>query len=108
MNTGVAEMSTTEPVLGRVSAAATMELVVTAIDAPSRDIRTITFADPGGDALPGYIPGSHLIVPAGTCPKVPITSGWPAWPTNTMWRPAATSRSAWRCTLETSGQVASR
>ena len=28
-----------------------------------------------------------VIRPSGTWPKVPITSGWPAWPTNRMWRP---------------------
>ena len=52
--------------------------------------------------------GRLVIRPSGTCPKVPITSGWPLWPTNTMWRPASTCRSAWRWTLLTSGQVASR
>ena len=46
--------------------------------------------------------------PSGTWPNVPITSGWPAWPTNRMCRPCSISRSAWRWTLETSGQVASR
>ena len=28
-----------------------------------------------------------------------MTSGWPAWPTKMMWRPALISRSAWRWTL---------
>ena len=65
MNTGVAEMSMTESVPRRASAATTMDLVVTAVSAPSRDIRTITFADPGGRPLPGYVPGSHLVVHAG-------------------------------------------
>ena len=50
----------------------------------------------------------RVIRPSGTWPNVPITSGWPAWPMNRMWRPRSTSRSAWRWTLETSGQVASR
>ena len=51
---------------------------------------------------------TRVIDPSGTCPNVPITSGWPACPMNTMCRPDATSRSAWRCTLLTKGQVASR
>ena len=50
---------------------------------------------------------TRVIDPAGTWPKVPITSGWPAWPMNRMWRPSAISRSAWRWTLDTNGQVAS-
>ena len=29
----------------------------------------------------------RVIRPSGTWPNVPITSGWPAWPTNRMWRP---------------------
>lgn len=65
MISGVAEMSPSEPVLRRASAATTLELVVTAVDAPSRDIRTITLADPSGRALPAYVPGSHLVVHAG-------------------------------------------
>ncbi|MFT4395350.1 PDR/VanB family oxidoreductase [Gordonia lacunae] len=71
MNTGVAEMSTTEPALRRASAAATRQLVVTAIENPTRDIRTITLADPDGNALPGYVPGSHLVVHAG-----PVTNAY--------------------------------
>ena len=38
---------------------------------------------------------------------VPITSGWPAWPISSTVRPALWWRSTSRCTLETSGQVAS-
>ena len=51
---------------------------------------------------------TSVIAPGGTWPNVPITSGWPAWPMNRMCRPSFTSRSAWRWTLLTSGQVASR
>ena len=40
-----------------------------------------------------------VIVPSGTWPNVPITSGWPAWPMKRMCRPASISRSAWRWTL---------
>lgn len=65
MNTGVAEMSTPESVVRPGAGATTLELVVTAVDAPARDIRTITFASPGGNVLPGYIPGSHVVVHAG-------------------------------------------
>ena len=50
---------------------------------------------------------TRVIEPAGTWPNVPMTSGWPAWPMNRMWRPSSISRSAWRWTLETRGQVAS-
>ena len=36
---------------------------------------------------------TSVIAPSGTWPKVPITSGWPAWPMNRMWRPSSISRS---------------
>jgi hypothetical protein len=48
-----------------------------------------------------------VIEPSGTWPNVPMTSGWPEWPMNRMCRSSAISRSAWRWTFETSGQVAS-
>ncbi len=46
--------------------------------------------------------------PSGSWPIVPITSGWPAWPISTTWRPSLLWRIACLCTFETSGQVASR
>ncbi len=51
---------------------------------------------------------TSVIDPAGHLAEGADHLGWPAWPMNNMCRPAATSRSAWRWTLETSGQVASR
>src|SRR3569623_1555124 len=62
----------------------------------------------GGSAATSATVSTKVIDPSGTWPNVPITSGWPTWPMNTMWRPDATSRSAWRWTLLTKGQVASR
>ena len=38
---------------------------------------------------------------------VPTTSGWPEWPMSTISRPRRKWMSASRCTLVTSGQVAS-
>ncbi|MCR5979093.1 2Fe-2S iron-sulfur cluster binding domain-containing protein [Gordonia jinghuaiqii] len=67
MNTAVAQPDTrTAPAPRGAGTATTMELVVTAIDVVARDIRSITLADPAGRALPGFVPGSHLVVHAGT------------------------------------------
>lgn len=49
----------------RTDRATTLELVVTAIDVPAEGIRSITLADPAGRVLPGFVPGSHLVVHAG-------------------------------------------
>ena len=38
----------------------------------------------------------NVMDPAGTWPKVPITSGWPAWPMKRMCRPSSISRCACR------------
>ena len=43
-----------------------------------------------------------------SCTKSTARTTTFAWPMKTIWRPASTSRSAWRCTFDTSGQVASR
>ena len=50
---------------------------------------------------------TSVTAPAGSWPIVPITSGWPAWPIRTISRPRRKWISASRCTLVTSGQVAS-
>ncbi|MGV9709530.1 PDR/VanB family oxidoreductase [Gordonia sp. NPDC003424] len=42
-----------------------MSLVVTSIVEPAPDIRTFTLAADDGRELPGFIPGSHLVVHAG-------------------------------------------
>uniref|UniRef100_UPI003D94DB31 PDR/VanB family oxidoreductase n=1 Tax=Gordonia sp. B7-2 TaxID=3420932 RepID=UPI003D94DB31 len=42
-----------------------LTLIVTGITQSGRSIRTFTFADPQGAPLPGFIPGSHLVVHAG-------------------------------------------
>ncbi|MFE0750334.1 PDR/VanB family oxidoreductase [Gordonia sp. NPDC058843] len=44
----------------------TMDLLVTSIESTTRDIRAITLADPTGRALPAFVPGSHLMVHAGS------------------------------------------
>ena len=49
-----------------------------------------------------------VTAPSGNCPIVPITSGWPAWPISSTWRPRRWWRMACLCTFDTSGQVASR
>ncbi len=49
----------------RADRAVTMQLVVTSIDTTVAGIRGITLAHPDGRALPGFIPGSHLVVHAG-------------------------------------------
>ncbi|WP_279404821.1 PDR/VanB family oxidoreductase [Gordonia rubripertincta] len=49
----------------RVDRLPTMRLVVAAIDATVTGIRSITLVDPDGRALPGFVPGSHLVVRAG-------------------------------------------
>ncbi|MGW5105938.1 PDR/VanB family oxidoreductase [Nocardia sp. NPDC004123] len=43
----------------------TLELVVTAIDDSTPEIRSITFAARNGDALPGFVAGSHLAIDVG-------------------------------------------
>jgi hypothetical protein len=45
--------------------------------------------------------------PSGSCPMVPMVSGWPAWPIITICRPFSWCRAASIWTLLTSGQVAS-
>jgi ferredoxin-NADP reductase len=45
-------------------AATTLQLVVTAVDDVVPDIRSITFASPGGP-LPGFVAGSHLAIDVG-------------------------------------------
>ncbi|MFC9979222.1 PDR/VanB family oxidoreductase [Gordonia sp. NPDC127522] len=82
MNTGVAETSTPESVVRPGAGATTLELVVTAVDAPARDIRTITFADPGGNVLPAYIPGSHVVVHAGASTNAYSLTGDGAHPSH--------------------------
>lgn len=44
----------------------TLMLTVTSIINSANGIRTITLAHPDGSALPGFVPGSHLVVAAGT------------------------------------------
>ena len=44
----------------------TLMLTVTSIINSANGIRTITLAYPDGSALPGFVPGSHLVVAAGT------------------------------------------
>ncbi|CAN5286453.1 MAG: PDR/VanB family oxidoreductase [Nocardioides sp.] len=43
----------------------TLDLVVTGVDHPVPGIRTVTMADPDGHPLPGFIPGSHVVVECG-------------------------------------------
>ncbi|MEP9393164.1 PDR/VanB family oxidoreductase [Gordonia sp. VNQ95] len=43
----------------------TMTLTVTSITQSASDIRTFTFAASEGATLPGFVPGSHLVVQAG-------------------------------------------
>lgn len=50
---------------GRARAVATMNLVVTDIVSAAPEIKTITLAAPGGERLPGFVAGSHLVVQAG-------------------------------------------
>lgn len=47
------------------SAAATMDLAVTGIAEPVPGIRSITLAAHDGGQLPGFVPGSHIVVQAG-------------------------------------------
>ena len=48
----------------------------------------------GMNASASTVVSINVIAPGGTCPNVPITSGCPAWPMNTICFPCATSRSA--------------
>ena len=43
----------------------TLKLVVTAIDDTVGGIRTLTLADPDGNPLPSFTPGSHIVVECG-------------------------------------------
>ncbi|OLT49259.1 ferredoxin [Saccharomonospora sp. CUA-673] len=45
--------------------ARTLELVVTAVRDTAPDVRAVTLADPDGNPLPGYVPGSHLVLALG-------------------------------------------
>ena len=47
------------------------------------------------------------VVRSGACPIVPSTSSWPAWPMSRISKSSRAKRTASRCTLVTSGQVAS-
>ena len=42
-----------------------LQLIVARIEKSSSTIRTLTFTAPDGSALPGFVPGSHLVVQAG-------------------------------------------
>ena len=55
----------TDPAGTRVDRLPTMRLVVAAIAATVPGIRSITLVDPDGRTLPGFVPGSHLVVHAG-------------------------------------------
>lgn len=43
----------------------TLELIVTALDDHIPGIRSVTLADPSGQELPGFVPGSHLAIEVG-------------------------------------------
>jgi dimethylamine monooxygenase subunit B len=47
------------------SATGEMRLVVTAISEPAPRIRSVTFAAEDGRELPGFVPGSHIVVECG-------------------------------------------
>jgi ferredoxin-NADP reductase len=66
MTMTMADTAVSGPTPGWRNHAATLQLVVTSVAAPARDIRSITFADPAGRALPGFVPGSHVVVHAGS------------------------------------------
>ena len=62
----------------------------------------------GVKALASATVSISVTAPCGNCPMVPITSGWPWWPISTISWPSSKWRCASTCTLDTSGQVASR
>lgn len=70
------------PSATRADRAATMQLVVSAIDTSVTGIRSITLADPDGRALPGFVPGSHLVVHAGECTNAYSLTGDGTHPTH--------------------------
>ena len=43
----------------------TLKLVVTAIEDTIDGIRTLSLADPDGNPLPSFTPGSHIVVECG-------------------------------------------
>ncbi len=66
----------------RVDRMPTMQLVVTAIDSTVTGIRSITLDDPDGRALPSFVPGSHLVVHAGSNTNAYSLTGDGTHPTN--------------------------
>ena len=61
--------------------------------------RTTTFSTSSGP--------STSVMCSGASPDVPTTSSWPSWPISRMSKSSLAKRTASRCTLVTSGQVAS-